>query len=233
MYTDYKNSIDIDCTDYKDCPKKSRVLKKKKKKDILSVLMVGCWGVYCWNGEKQINIYDPKEKKIKKETEIYGGKSVSKGIIKFTEQENIDAIFLAGDNLYNFDQPKQLLEKSIKEGKYPTKKEYKQNHLLSGQNIEAQIDQGFINCFKYANVKDFYVAVGNHDIQTCFDLNYQLNFSKNNPQYKYRLPGVYYNVVYRMKGYSVNFIVIDTNMYEDDANTCNYTYYTCEMIEEQ
>lgn len=233
MDTDYINNMDINCTDYKNCPKKLQFTKKKKKTDILSVLMVGCWGVYCWDGEKEIEIYDPKEKKIITETEIYGGKSVSKGIVNFTKKENIDAVFLAGDNLYNFDKPKKMLLDFIKQGKYPSKKEYKNNHLLSGQNIEVQIDEGFIKCFKDANVKDFYIAVGNHDIQNCFDLNFQLNFSKNKPEYKYNLPAVYYNVVYQMMGYNVNFIVIDTNMYEDDANTCNNTYYTCQMIEEQ
>jgi len=229
--------MSLDCKDYKDnikCPKKRQFIKKTVKSPVLKVLMVGCWGVYCWDGSVKIRAYNAKKGIIEDEDpEIYGGKSVANGMIKYTQRNNIQAIFLAGDNVYTFNQPKELLIQEVKAGRSPSKKDYKGNHLLSGQNIEAQINEGFVKCLDKAQVKDFYIAIGNHDIQNCYDLNYQLNFSKNYPIHRYRLPAVYYNVIYKMEGYKVNFIVIDTNMYEERPTTCSGSEYTPKMINDQ
>ena len=46
-----------DCTNYADdtnCPKELQIYKNIRKDD-LNILMVGCWGVYCWDGEVTVN----------------------------------------------------------------------------------------------------------------------------------------------------------------------------------
>ena len=222
--------MDIDCTYYLDdekCPKKLQILKKKINSDVLNVIMVGCWGTYCWDGE--INMikynppgdekYDEKFTYFKETKEIYGSQRVVQGMVYYTNRVQTHAVFLAGDNVYSYNIPKGALTELITKGNPPSKKMYKLDPSISSQDIDKQLQQGFLDCFKNVKVKDFYVALGNHDVITCYDLNQQLKFSKN-PDTRYRLPGVYYNVVYSLKNYKVNFIVIDTNMFENKPENC-------------
>ena len=55
--------MELDCTDYNNdikCPKKFVIIKKKIKSHLLNVIMTGCWGVYCWDGEKTLIKYNPE-----------------------------------------------------------------------------------------------------------------------------------------------------------------------------
>ena len=222
--------MSIDCSNYdnKNCPKE-QILKRKVVSDTLNVLMVGCWGVYCWDGPIQTFEYDTDMKKIvypEKKAE-YGSLRVVNGMIKYSEKNTTHALFLAGDNVYDYNEPKDKLIELIKSGNPPDKKSYKKDDKISGQNIDKQLQEGFLKCVKKVNVPDFFIAIGNHDIQTCYDLNRQLNFStesKNN----YNLPSLYYNVVYELNDYKVNFIVLDTNVFEDKAINCYGNEYKLE-----
>jgi hypothetical protein len=192
--------------------------------------MVGCWGVYCWDGPIQTFEYDTKAQKIvypEKKVD-YGSLRVVNGMIKYSQNTDpTHALFLAGDNVYNYNKPKDKLIELINSGNPPSKKSYKKDSNISSQNIDKQLQKGFLNCAKKVNVQDFFIAIGNHDIQTCYDLNQQLNFStdsKNN----YNLPSLYYNVVYQLNNYKVNFIVLDTNVFEDKAINCNGDEYKLE-----
>ena len=223
--------MDIDCTEYLDekkCPKKVQILKNKTNSNNLNVLMVGCWGVYCWDGEiKMIDYKPPNEEKkgipniyFEEYTEIYGSKRVVQGMVDFTKSVQTHAVFLAGDNVYNYNKPKEKLVMIVNQKQFPTKKMYKLDHTISGQNIDIQLKQGFQDCFQDIKVEDFYVAIGNHDVVTCYDLNQQLKFALN-PETRYRLPAIYYNVIYPMKNYAVNFIIIDTNVFEENPISCS------------
>jgi hypothetical protein len=226
--------MQLDCTDYFDktkCPKKLQIIKKKTNSNILNVIMTGCWGVYCWDGEKTLVKYNPPDTKnekdpffIEEKDKIYGSKRVVNGIIKYTNKVNTACVFLAGDNVYGYNIPKEKLIELVSKGTPPTKKMYKLDHTISSQDIDIQLQKGFLDCFNNVKVKDFYVAIGNHDVATCYDLNKQLEFATN-PNNKYRLPGVYYNVIYQMKNYKVNFIVIDTNIFEEDPVSCSGKKY--------
>lgn len=223
-----------DCTYYNDkrCPKQLEIIKKKIRKDNLNILMVGCWGVYCWEDKVTLEEYKPPGKgnnkgKFKITEKMYGQKNVVRGMVKYTRKYPTESVFLAGDNVYNYNIPKEKLKKMVTVGIYPNKKTYKEDHTISAQRIQRQLSDGFLYCFDNVNVKDFYIAIGNHDIQNCFDLNNQLRFSRDHIYSKYRLPAVYYNTVYQMNDYNVNILVIDTNMYDgNDPKTCSGVLYT-------
>jgi hypothetical protein len=229
-----------DCTQYDSpsCPK-GQQMDKKINEDELNVVMVGCWGVYCWDGNVDIESYEepnPKKGKvngiISKVTEKYGQRSVISGIEhyarkKIQKDKKVSAIFLAGDNVYSFNVPKQTLLDMITSGVYPTKKQYKSDVKISGQRIEMQLSDGFTTCLKNIPVDDFFLTIGNHDVQNCHDLNAQLNYKYQDENYK--LVGLYYNVVYRLNEFTVNFILIDTNMFSEEFTCDQKTPYTDEQ----
>jgi hypothetical protein len=299
MSSESKSNI-IDCTNYDGCPKGDSVTLHPIKKDnenSLNVVMVGCWGVYNWDGEKYVTEYSlekfleeigvkPDENKYlytfmkhnidlerydmlaelnrkvtshvggnwslllhellkKDKPEIYGQSSVIEGIGKYSNKHRTDALFLAGDNVYSYENPKPLLTEIIKGAinaqsiaKLPTKKAYKSNSDYSGQDIEKQLSDGFKHCITALNPNtQIFLGIGNHDIQTCKDLNEQINYKNKNLDdsdlnKKYQLLGTYYNVVYEMKDYKVNFIIIDTNMFSEDFH-CDGSTYTQNQKEAQ
>lgn len=166
-----------------------------------------------------VNILDIFDRTV----DIFGQKSVAEGLRRYTNDNKVSAVFIAGDNVYNYKFPKQALIDLVKnayesKGKFPSKKQYKQDHTISGQDIDRQLSDGFLQCFEDIHTEDFFIATGNHDVQNCYDLNQQLNFHRD----VYKLPGMYYNVVYTSTGsdFSVNFVVLDTNMFSEKS-TCN------------
>jgi hypothetical protein len=176
-----------------------------------------------------INILDFFEK----ETDLYGQKWVVNGMEKYSNKYKTEALFLAGDNVYAYDIPKEKLLKMVSEGKYPSKKKYKSDSSISPQDIKKQLSLGFTNCLNKINVNNFFIALGNHDIQTCEDLNEQLNYGN-----RYDLKGTYYNVIYdvvnKENNYRINFIVIDTNLFPEKLGeyekSCNGDKYTSEQL---
>lgn len=186
--------------------------------------------------QEEYKVADDKKKeeiinKLFKDTkEVYGQIKVIEGIKKL----DIDALFLAGDNVYSYNKPKDGLIKLITSvlngsekdiGLLPTKKGYKKNSEYSPQQIKEQLSNGFTKLVQGIPVKtNIFLGIGNHDIQTCEDLNEQLNHKKTDS--RYGLHGLYYNVVYEMKDYKVNFIIIDTNMFSEDFHCDGKTKYT-------
>lgn len=202
----------MDCTNYNDekCPK-ALTLNTEINKNNLQLLFVGCWGVYCREGEQDVIKYK-KKGFTEPEKGIFGGRSVADGMSDFSRKNNVDAVILAGDNIY---------------ARNPTEYEI-QNHLSIPNlkddlnDMDLQFDQGFLKCMNEVQTKNFYLAIGNHDIVNCNILNKQLNFKQGN----WNLPGLYYNVIYNVKGmYKVNLIFIDTNIY-DKQKTCNPKEYS-------
>ena len=88
--------MELDCSNYSDnkkCPKKLQIIKKKSNSNSLNVIMTGCWGVYCWDGEKTLVKYNPPDTKdendpffIEDKEKIYGSKRVVNGMIKYTNK---------------------------------------------------------------------------------------------------------------------------------------------------
>lgn len=276
-------SSDVDCTNYNSasCPKGRTVTYENKQRDLLNVIMVGCWGVYCWDGEVDIKEYSLEnflEKNIDKKdlfgslnegaknisgspaiiekvrerlaqlkydekaildelitqsTEVYGQKSVIESIAQYCRQNCTSALFLAGDNVYSYKNPKKALIELILNatkvdgdvGALLTKKGYKNDSKYSGQDIKKQLSSGFEKCIQNIPADThIFLGIGNHDIQTCDDLNEQFKYSKQDNS-RYDLVGTYYNVIYHMRDYSVNFIIIDTNMFSEDTH-CDGSPYT-------
>jgi hypothetical protein len=209
--------------------------------------MVGCWGVYCRGGEIEIESYNPKQNKVETKRKIFGQKGVSKGMKEYARDREIAAVFLAGDNVYPHEKLKDAMKKIIDTKEWTTlkpkerKRLYKSTPELSPNQIEEQFKKGFEKCFEGLNIDDFWGALGNHDIQTCKDLNYQLNYKNSAEDTKFHMPAMHYNVIYSSNRtgsdsqpvWSVNFIVIDTNVYEEDPKQCGGEYYDDNYITAQ
>jgi hypothetical protein len=223
-----------DCSDYKNesCPKGLTLRITKDTVDIVSMLMVGCWGVYCWDGPIEQLEYSQEDAQIKysegktgsdlfdRKTEIFGQRSVVNGMIEYSKKQHIEALFLAGDNVYNYSIPKDMLIEMLSKHTFPNKKEYKKKYSISGQDIDKQLSEGFSRCMSRLRVERYYIGIGNHDVATCYDLNTQLNYTNAG----YNLPATYYNVIYTLAEYKINFIMIDTNVWLEDSCDPEHPY---------
>lgn len=198
----------MSCSDYKNCATQGLITHDMPNLDSIEILAVGCWGVYCNGGDYVITKF--KNGKYKKETVNRGQKSVAEALIKYTKEHRITDMYLAGDNIYDMSLP----ENEIKSSK-------------DTYNIDLQISEGFENCFKKANIDRFYLAVGNHDIEYCDVLDKQKNYDG------WIFPSMYYNVFYNMKNFTINVILIDTNMLEDDPVYCDNQNYRQDDIDNQ
>lgn len=183
------------CTTYENCldvTTQEIIIQK----DNMTILAVGCWGVYCQDGEYT------KEKKGKKETVNRGQESVSKALATYKRKHpDVDDMFLVGDNIYE-----------DKKGQY---------------DINRQLNEGFEKCFLKSGISRFFLALGNHDIKTCDILSRQKNYKKWN------FPSLYYNVVYRLNDFTINIIVLDTNMFEEEPLRCDKILFTERQIDDQ
>jgi hypothetical protein len=217
--------------------KKSDVIGELKEYPDIIALLTSLQKEY--SDAKQDEKKDEIVNKLFKDTkEVYGQIKVIEGMQKL----DIDALFLAGDNVYSYNKPKDELIKLIKSvlsGKnkielLPTKKGYKKNPLYSPQQIKEQLSAGFSALVQRIPLKtNIFLGIGNHDIQTCEDLNEQFNHKHKNTYSRYGLHGLYYNVVYNMKDYNVNFIIIDTNMFSEDFHCDGKTQYTKDQRDKQ
>jgi len=204
--------MDIDCTNYDDCPKGSQKTKDIDK-DNFSFLFVGCWGVYCKTGEHVS--YKAKGGKIKASISTYGGKDCVELMKCYSKIHSIDAVVLAGDNVYSYEPTEELIDK-YKKGEI-SDVEFKKNVY----NMERQLSLGFKNCMEKVKVETFLIGVGNHDIETCGVLNQQMNYNSKNE--KWLQPGLYYNYIYKLNDETrINMIFIDTNIYDTSYCTGNY-----------
>ena len=187
--------MSIDCTDYTNCPKEI-IYEEKIPDNVFTFLFVGCWGVYCKKGKHKVAKYKDKEWSYK--DVIYGQGYVVPMMIEYSQINRINAVVLAGDNVYS-DIPDENLKSIIEQDE--TKK-------TSLYNIDKQLSKGFEDCMAGINTDQFLLGIGNHDIENCYILNKQLNYPNWN------MPGLSYNILYRLNTYNINMIFIDTNMYE-------------------
>ncbi len=219
----------MDCTRYENCIKNQQVVIDLNRDRIFHMIAVGCWGVYCNDGEYIVLKY--KKGKMESSKVIRGQRRIAEALIRYTQRNRVTDMYLAGDNIY------QLGVKATDENSVERFMEEKRSIIsrLTGKeldplknfDIHRQISEGFEKCFQKANIKRFFVAIGNHDIETCEILNTQYNY----PQWI--IPSLYYNVLYKLQGFTINVIVLDTNMFEDEPTTCSQNPFTEEQIERQ
>jgi hypothetical protein len=189
-----------DCSVFDDpkCPKKV-TLNETVGKSTLNLLFVGCWGVYCKEGP--VLMKKLKKGVVKTVEEYFGQRSVAHGMTEYSNKFDVDALILAGDNIYarsiNDNDNVETITKAD----------------LFDMNLQFTL--GFEKCMSSINVSTVLMAVGNHDITTCDVLNKQLNYDK------WTFPGVYYNYIYELgepstqsKKVRVNLVFIDTNIYD-------------------
>ena len=177
---DSKYDDDIfNCDNYDDCPKEFEG-EETIDKDYFNALFVGCWGVYCRDD-------------IEEDGSEYRQKIVSEAMTKYSKQNQIDVVILAGDNIY------QSNDESVKDFPKPLK-----------YDIDNQLDYGFIRCMRDIQTNRFLIGVGNHDLETCEIIEKQIKYREN----KWTLPALSYRVLYRMRNFYINMIFIDTNIYK-------------------
>lgn len=205
-----------DCTIYENCIQQKQI-EIHLKQDIFHMIAVGCWGVYCHNGN--YSIPKKKDNKISQKIVQRGQRNVSSALIQYTKTHKVTDMYLVGDNIYQ-DGIK------IEEGTEITQ-EILEKITNNPYNIEKQIEEGFENCFLKSNIDRFFLTIGNHDIESCHTLTTQHNYSKWNS------PSLYYNVIYFLNNFKINIIVLDTNMFEDNPKRCDNQPFTKKQIQTQ
>lgn len=206
----------FDCTDYNKCPKYIQRPLIATDKSTLDLIFVGCWGVYCLDGDVSLIKFkwDKETSSVKKisERERYGGYTAKRMMQQYAEEYDIDAVVLAGDNVYTDYQ-----SDTIQMGLNPTSEKEASIAKDILYNINKQLKEGYIDCYKEIPAKQFLIGIGNHDLETCNILNTQINFNDD----KWTLPGLSYVQPYMLaSGKKVNIIFIDTNMYTDKGSYC-------------
>ena len=214
----------VDCSVYEDCLKENRTININIDSDQFRVATVGCWGVYCNEG----TYIKVKEKKGKREIkEIKRGQGLVSRLLKHSHEHFVQCsefqktpiydMFLAGDNVY--DLLKRIDEKE---------------DVQTGYDMSKQLQDGFEQCFAQSGIQRFFIGIGNHDIKDCDILNTQFNY--DNPLWNF--PALYYNVVYNLHSYKINFIVMDTNMFDyenesEPAKDCQGKDFTVKQKDAQ
>jgi hypothetical protein len=251
----------INCSNYQDCPIEKKLdYTDKAGKLSFDFLFVGCWGVYCNGKGTEIKSYNKKKNSFEQDKKTkYGQKEVVASMRDFSTTKKQDAVILAGDNVYNDNDPIEEVKKAVIEAgkklndsekipkiidffiekvdEFPENAEVKKTDVLSYlENIKSeepkinkkikkvfkevkstllnmpkQLDEGFENCMGKVNTDNFFIGVGNHDIENCDVINKQINYK----HLKWKMPALSYNVEVKMDGFNVNLIFIDTNMYDE------------------
>lgn len=218
----------MDCSDYENCAKPVEINIFEKKSKSIDLLMVGCWGVYCDQGPYEVF------KKSKSNLVYRNQKKVSDALKKYVSKNNVKDMFLAGDNVYQVGL--QKLEKED-EKDYENRKELffkkylSSNFQVNGSmyDISLQLSEGFKKCFALSGISRFFIAIGNHDIENCEILNEQINYKNN----LWNMPSTYYNVFYEISDFTINVLVIDTNMYEEEPLMCTGKPFSEDIIQKQ
>lgn len=165
----------IDCSDYNSerCKKGNSLdISREKLKDMI---ILACWGVYCQSGSK-IRYKKKKEKREKSQVEL-GQTYVFNGIYENVKDGDVSDIFFAGDNVYRYG--------------YPLNRDIEENEKTMGFEMDKQLEC-FESCYEKIkpHVSRTFIAIGNHDIESCDILNQQLNYNG------WQQTGVYYSIRY-------------------------------------
>ena len=214
-----------DCSIYENCLDTDRIDIDLSNDEKFHMLAVGCWGVYCNEGD--CTIFKYKKGALARNTVTRGQGKVSEALIAYTKEHNVSDMYLAGDNIYQegVSDPSQI-DEFEKEKRRNLERNRNPRDPLENFNIEKQLSQGFENCFMKADINRFFLASGNHDIETCEVISKEINYPKWN------FPSLYYQVVYKLYDYTINIIVLDTNMF-DEGEDCSGKPFTEEQIQEQ
>lgn len=94
-----------DCSIYENCLQDMTVEINVEKNNI-TLLAVGCWGVYCHTGE-----HTKKEKKV-----FRGQGIVSNALIEYKKHNDTEDMFLVGDNIYEDEKGEYDMEKQLNKG---------------------------------------------------------------------------------------------------------------------
>lgn len=211
--TELKNT-EYKCENYDNCIKNENNIQYFLDTNKLSLVAVGCWGVYCEDGEKTIVKY--KKDKVSYEKAVRGQKSVMQKMKEYVSKNKVSEIYLTGDNIY---------QKSVKNDEKIEITDIVKN---KGFDIDLQIQEGFMNCFfKNIQTDRFFLALGNHDIENCYILSKQFEFDK------WILPSLYYSVHYILKDFEVKIIILDTNMFVEEPTMCNGLLFSQNQILKQ
>ena len=202
----------MDCSDSEVCKKETRVIFPRS--DLRDMIILACWGVYCKSGQA-IRYKVKNEKIIPSQVEL-GQTYVFKGIYENVKDDRVSDIFFAGDNVYRYG--------------YDLNEEYKEPREF---DMKRQLES-FETCYEQIkpHVSRTFIAIGNHDIETCDILNEQLNYNG------WQQTGVYYSVRYMDMDHNhakrnVTIVVLDTNMYEEKAKKCNGAPFSDVEIQKQ
>jgi hypothetical protein len=192
-----------------DCNLYSSESCKKGEKEVFDsfteIIVLACWGVYCQGGDYIYQKMKGGKMKGDPESVKRGQKNVFDAIRKYAKTNSVSDLFFAGDNIYQNAFPAD--EVGLDVGAYI---DFHKDEL--GFQIDRQLES-FEKCYADIPIKRTFVGFGNHDIETCEIFNKQLNFEG------WGKLGTYYNVYYQDQ--KCNVIMIDTNLYEDDAKQCN------------
>lgn len=175
-------------------------------------LAVGCWGVYCEEGEKTI------VKKGGNVKTIVRGQGTVKNIIeKIIQEQDVKDLFLVGDNIYENsidDDPEYKKLENEDE-----KKQFIKNYSKE-PDINKQLNEGFSKCFMNNKIENYFVIAGNHDVKNCEILKREIEHQS------WTFPSLFYSVIYKVKNYDVHIMFIDTNiieyMIENKETLCHF-----------
>lgn len=219
----------MDCTVYENCLRNQQVDIDVKSQNSLQMVAVGCWGVYCNDGDYIVTKY--KKGKVEPLKVVRGQKRVARALIDYVASNRVTDMYLAGDNVY---QLGVSASNEIAVADMLKKKQELVRNLTGSEvdplqnfNIELQISEGFEKCFAQAKVDRYFLAIGNHDIESCQILNTQYNYPG------WIIPSLYYNVLYTLQNFKINVIILDTNMFEDEPVSCLQMPFTEQQINRQ
>jgi hypothetical protein len=210
--TDLNNFIDdmlllnnnIDCTEYNNCPKEKKYYNSfYENTDTFSFLFLGPLGFYC-KDDKYLSKYKKKEYKLenyRQDKQEEVENSVVESIIKFTDINGKVNAVILAGDNIYSDTN------------------------ISDNDIDEKLDIGFLKCMKNVDTDIFLLGIGNNDIKNCYILNKQINFKS------WFLPSLSYNMLYKLNDFFINFIFIDTNIYE--KMWCNNKNYPENAQEQQ
>ena len=208
-----------DCSDYSSerCPRGVVTPFTTTEHREIDLIFVGCWGTYC-SDETQIF-----GKQGGRESVTYGSKTVARALEEATTDHSVDAVVLAGDNVYTMpcDMFREMHDPNLDDDQLFV--EYKRN-FPHARAMQFQMQHGFQDCFANVQASEFIIGIGNHDVINCDLLHEQLNYRPFRPYLnapKWNLPALYYEKFIHCDECSVQLLVIDTNLYDSKRPTCS------------
>lgn len=205
--------MNIDCSIYENCPKNltQNYTNKSINPEKLSLVFFGCWGTYCKSLKDSYIKRKYKKGKFSSEEVEYGEAEMASLLAKYSNETDVDAVILAGDNVYENYPIKNQTEDFDKELEKFAKNDISEKQFKNfSYDMEKQLKVGFEYCLKNVKTSTFLLGIGNHDVETCDILNKQINYKG------WKMPALSYNYLYKVNdNCKVNLVFIDTNIYDE------------------